>query len=143
MLQIIVSINAIRVTRTPSLDFLKHGLCQEIGYLDSSESSTISGSINNNGNLVNRGISERFGLTVQAMKLRDDRSNKRQRQEVVTGGLMSHKPYLQWIGKIVIQRQSMLRSSTTLAEIFGHYHHGAKTPMVSNDDYGNRGRYRR
>jgi ATP-binding cassette, subfamily B (MDR/TAP), member 1 len=60
-LQTIVSINAIRLTRSLRLDFLKQTLRQEIGYFDSSEPGSISGA-----NLVNQGISEKFGLTVQA-----------------------------------------------------------------------------
>lgn len=54
------------MTRALRLDFLKQTLRQEIGYFDSSEPGSISGSINMGGNLVNHGISEKFGLTVQA-----------------------------------------------------------------------------
>ena len=54
------------MTRALRLDFLKQTLRQEIGYFDSSEPASISGSINMGGNLVNQGISEKFGLTVQA-----------------------------------------------------------------------------
>lgn len=61
-----ISINAIRLTRTLRLDFLKQTLRQEIGYFDSSGPGSISGSINMGGNLVNQGISEKFGLTLQA-----------------------------------------------------------------------------
>lgn len=64
--QTIVSINAIRLTRSLRLDFLKHTLRQEIGYFDSAEPGSIPGSINRGANLVNQGISEKFGLTVQA-----------------------------------------------------------------------------
>lgn len=54
------------MTRALRLDFLKHTLRQEIGYFDSSDPGSISGSINMGGNLVNQGISEKFGLAVQA-----------------------------------------------------------------------------
>ncbi|KAK6530830.1 hypothetical protein TWF281_007667 [Arthrobotrys megalospora] len=62
----LISINAIRVTRSLRLDFLKQTLRQEIGYFDSSEPGSISSNITAGGNLVNQGISEKFGLTVQA-----------------------------------------------------------------------------
>lgn len=62
----IVSINAIRLTRSLRIDFLKQTLRQEIPYFDSAEAGSIAGNINRGGNLVNQGISERFGLTVQA-----------------------------------------------------------------------------
>lgn len=64
--QTIVSINAIRLTRSLRLDFLKQTLRQEIAYFDSAEPGSIPGSINRGGNLVNQGISEKFGLAVQA-----------------------------------------------------------------------------
>ncbi|KAH6894643.1 P-loop containing nucleoside triphosphate hydrolase protein [Thelonectria olida] len=62
----IVSINAIRVTRSLRIDFLKQTLRQEIGYFDSSEPGSVSTSLNTGGNLVSQGISEKFGLSVQA-----------------------------------------------------------------------------
>ncbi|KAK6337456.1 hypothetical protein TWF730_002855 [Orbilia blumenaviensis] len=62
----LISINAIRITRSLRLDFFRQTLRQEIGYFDSSEPGSISSSINAGGNLVNQGMSEKFGLTVQA-----------------------------------------------------------------------------
>ncbi|KPM43758.1 Leptomycin B resistance protein pmd1 [Neonectria ditissima] len=62
----ISSINAIRVTRSLRIDFLKQTLRQEIGYFDSSEPGSVSTSLNTGGNLVNQGISEKFGVAVQA-----------------------------------------------------------------------------
>ncbi|KAK7419742.1 hypothetical protein QQX98_003114 [Neonectria punicea] len=62
----ISSINAIRVTRSLRIDFLKQTLRQEIGYFDSSEPGSVSTSLNTGGNLVSQGISEKFGLAVQA-----------------------------------------------------------------------------
>ncbi|RVD83845.1 uncharacterized protein DFL_005619 [Arthrobotrys flagrans] len=62
----LVSINAIRISRSLRLDFLKQTLRQEIGFFDSSEPGSISSNINTSVNLVNQGISEKFGLTVQA-----------------------------------------------------------------------------
>ncbi|KAB5571931.1 P-loop containing nucleoside triphosphate hydrolase protein [Coniochaeta sp. 2T2.1] len=62
----VISINAIRITRSLRLDYLKQTLRQEIAYFDSAEPGSIPGSINRGGNLVNQGISEKFGLTVQA-----------------------------------------------------------------------------
>lgn len=64
--QTIVSINAIRVTRSLRIHFLKQTLRQEIGYFDSSEPGSVSTSLNMGGNLVNQGISEKLGLFVQA-----------------------------------------------------------------------------
>jgi ATP-binding cassette subfamily B (MDR/TAP) protein 1 len=64
--QTIVSINAIRLTRSLRLEFLKQTLRQEIAYFDSAEPGSIPGSINRDGNLVDQGVSEKFGLTVQA-----------------------------------------------------------------------------
>ncbi|KAI5458316.1 P-loop containing nucleoside triphosphate hydrolase protein [Mariannaea sp. PMI_226] len=62
----IISINSIRVTRSLRIDFLKQTLRQEIGYFDSSEPGSISTRLNTGGNLVGQGISEKFGLSVQA-----------------------------------------------------------------------------
>ncbi|CAM1507486.1 Fc.00g071270.m01.CDS01 [Cosmosporella sp. VM-42] len=62
----IISINAIRITRSLRIDFLKQTLRQEIGYFDSSEPGSVSTSLNTGGNLVSQGISEKFGLAVQA-----------------------------------------------------------------------------
>ncbi|KAL1873128.1 hypothetical protein VTK73DRAFT_1089 [Phialemonium thermophilum] len=63
----IVSINSIRLTSVLRRDFLKHVLRQEIGYFDSSEPGSVSSTLNAGGNLVSQGISEKFGLTVQAV----------------------------------------------------------------------------
>ncbi|KAK6500277.1 hypothetical protein TWF481_010622 [Arthrobotrys musiformis] len=62
----LISINAIRVSRSLRLDFLRQTLRQEIGYFDSEEPGSISSNINTGVNLVSQGISEKFGLTVQA-----------------------------------------------------------------------------
>ncbi|KAF7559914.1 hypothetical protein G7046_g4252 [Stylonectria norvegica] len=62
----LISINALRVTRSLRIDFLKHTLRQEIGFFETSEHGSVSTSLNTGGNLVNQGISEKFGLAVQA-----------------------------------------------------------------------------
>ncbi|KAK6514979.1 hypothetical protein TWF506_007337 [Arthrobotrys conoides] len=62
----LISINAIRISRSLRLHFLKQTLRQEVGFFDSSEPGSMSSNINTGVNLVNQGISEKFGLTVQA-----------------------------------------------------------------------------
>ncbi|EGX45057.1 hypothetical protein AOL_s00173g158 [Orbilia oligospora ATCC 24927] len=62
----LISINAIRISRSLRLHFLKQTLRQEVGFFDSSAPGSISSNINTGVNLVNQGISEKFGLTVQA-----------------------------------------------------------------------------
>ncbi|KAK6355847.1 hypothetical protein TWF718_000228 [Orbilia javanica] len=64
--QTLISINGIRISRSLRLDFLRQTLRQEIGFFDSSEPGSISSNINTGVNLVNQGISEKFGHTVQA-----------------------------------------------------------------------------
>ncbi|KOS18918.1 Leptomycin B resistance protein pmd1 [Escovopsis weberi] len=62
---VLVSVTAIRVTRRLRVDFVRQILRQEVSFFDS-PSSSISGRITANGNLVNNGISEKLGLIVQA-----------------------------------------------------------------------------
>ncbi|OAA65685.1 ABC transporter, transmembrane domain, type 1 [Niveomyces insectorum RCEF 264] len=63
----LISINAIRVTRKLRLDFLKHTLRQEIGFFDASSHASIASSIGTQANLAHQGVSEKYGLTVQAI----------------------------------------------------------------------------
>ena len=65
--QVLLSIAATRTTKTLRIAYLQQTLRQEIGYFDSAESGSIAGRITTNANLVNQGISEKLGLTVQAM----------------------------------------------------------------------------
>lgn len=62
----LISIAAIRTTKSIRVDFVKHTLKQEIAYFDS-PSSSVPGQITTNGNLINQGISEKFGLTITAL----------------------------------------------------------------------------
>ncbi|CAM1501550.1 Fc.00g035340.m01.CDS01 [Cosmosporella sp. VM-42] len=63
---VLVSISAIRTTKALRVDFVRQTLRQEISFFDS-PSSSVSGQITTNGNLINAGISERLGNTVQAL----------------------------------------------------------------------------
>ncbi|UNI22138.1 hypothetical protein JDV02_008057 [Purpureocillium takamizusanense] len=63
---ILVNITAIRTTKKLRVDFVRQTLRQEISFFDA-PSSSVSGQITTNGNLVNNGISEKLGLTVQAV----------------------------------------------------------------------------
>lgn len=59
--------SAIRTTKNLRITFLRQTLRQEIGYFDSSEAGSITGHVTTNVNLVNQGISEKLGLTIQAI----------------------------------------------------------------------------
>jgi len=63
----LISTNAIRVTKALRVDFLKQALRQEIAFFDLSEAGSISGHVTTNANIVNQGISEKLGLTIQAL----------------------------------------------------------------------------
>ncbi len=54
--RLITAINAIRIARFASPQYLRQTLRAEIAFFDSSEPGSISGSITNDGNLVNQGI---------------------------------------------------------------------------------------
>lgn len=62
----LVSIAAIRTTKALRVDFVKSTLRQEVAFFDSPASS-VPGQITTNGNLINQGISEKFGLTITGM----------------------------------------------------------------------------
>ncbi|KAG6036745.1 hypothetical protein E4U41_005495 [Claviceps citrina] len=68
MIQILINITAIRTTKRLRVDFFRHILRQEISFFDS-PSSSVSGQITTNGNLINNGISEKLGLIVQAISM--------------------------------------------------------------------------
>lgn len=59
----LISITAIRTTKALRIDFVRQTLRQEVSFFDS-PSSSISGQITTNGNLINHGISEKLGLIV-------------------------------------------------------------------------------
>ena len=61
----LVAFNAIRTTRALRVDFLRHTLRQEIAFFDA-EAGSIANHVTTNVNLVNTGISEKLGLTIQA-----------------------------------------------------------------------------
>ncbi|GJN72403.1 hypothetical protein PLICBS_006476 [Purpureocillium lilacinum] len=63
---VLVNITAIRTTKKLRVDFVRQTLRQEISFFDA-PSSSVSGQITTNGNLVNNGISEKLGLTIQAV----------------------------------------------------------------------------
>ncbi|KAJ6442420.1 lipid A export ATP-binding/permease protein msbA [Purpureocillium lavendulum] len=63
---ILVNITAIRTTKKLRVDFVRQTLRQEVSFFDA-PSSSVSGQITTNGNLVNNGISEKLGLTIQAI----------------------------------------------------------------------------
>ncbi|KAM7193333.1 P-loop containing nucleoside triphosphate hydrolase protein [Rhypophila sp. PSN 637] len=63
----LISISGIRITKALRADLLKQALRQEIAFFDLSEAGSISGHVTANANLVNQGISEKLGLTIQAL----------------------------------------------------------------------------
>ncbi|KAJ4128272.1 hypothetical protein NW768_008560 [Fusarium equiseti] len=63
---ILVSIAAINTTKSLRVDFVRSTLRQEVAFFDSPASS-IPGQITTNGNLINQGISEKFGITIAAL----------------------------------------------------------------------------
>lgn len=63
---LLFSANGIKVTRALRIDFLKHTLRQEVAFFDSSEGGSVANHITTNTSLVNQGISEKLGLTIQA-----------------------------------------------------------------------------
>ncbi|KAG8413824.1 hypothetical protein J3458_012314 [Metarhizium acridum] len=67
-LLVLVNITAIRTTKELRVDFVRQTLRQEISFFDT-PSSSVSGQISANGNLVNNGISEKLGLIIQALSM--------------------------------------------------------------------------
>lgn len=65
---VLVNITAIRTTKQLRVDFVRQTLRQEISFFDT-PSSSVSGQITTNGNLINNGISEKLGLTIQAVSM--------------------------------------------------------------------------
>ncbi|RDA94952.1 hypothetical protein CP533_0185 [Ophiocordyceps camponoti-saundersi (nom. inval.)] len=63
---VLVNVTAIRATKSLRVDLLRQLLRQEIPYFDAPTSS-VSNQITTNGNLVSAGISEKLGLTIQAI----------------------------------------------------------------------------
>ncbi|KIL86053.1 hypothetical protein FAVG1_10447 [Fusarium avenaceum] len=63
---ILVSIAAINTTKSLRVDFVRSTLRQEVAFFDSPASS-IPGQVTTNGNLINQGISEKFGTTIAAL----------------------------------------------------------------------------
>ncbi|RGP59062.1 hypothetical protein FSPOR_11598 [Fusarium sporotrichioides] len=57
---------AINTTKSLRVDFVRSTLRQEVSFFDSPASS-IPGQITTNGNLINQGISEKFGITIAAL----------------------------------------------------------------------------
>ncbi|PFH61615.1 hypothetical protein XA68_16876 [Ophiocordyceps unilateralis] len=62
----LVNVTAIRTTKSLRVALLRQLLRQEMAYFDAPESS-VSTQITTNGNLVSAGISEKLGLTIQAV----------------------------------------------------------------------------
>lgn len=63
---VLVNITAIRTTKKLRIAFVRQTLRQETQFFDT-PSSSVSGQMTTNGNLINNGISEKFGLTIQAL----------------------------------------------------------------------------
>ncbi|KAK3489025.1 P-loop containing nucleoside triphosphate hydrolase protein [Neurospora hispaniola] len=63
----LASTNAIRITRSLRIDFLKQTIRQEVAFFDLPEAGSISSHLTTNANLVNQGISEKLGLAIQAI----------------------------------------------------------------------------
>lgn len=66
MWTVLINITAIRTTKELRIAFVRQTLRQEIPFFDA-PSASVSSQVTTNGNLINNGISEKFGLTVQAM----------------------------------------------------------------------------
>lgn len=64
--KVLVNVTAIRTTKELRIDFVRQLLRQEVPFFDSPTSS-VSGQVTTNGNLINNGISEKLGITLQAM----------------------------------------------------------------------------
>ncbi|KPM36679.1 Multidrug resistance protein 1 [Neonectria ditissima] len=62
----LISTTAIRTTKALRIDFVRQTLRQEISFFDS-PSTSISGQITTNGNLINHGISEKLGLVITGL----------------------------------------------------------------------------
>ncbi|KAH7137730.1 P-loop containing nucleoside triphosphate hydrolase protein [Dactylonectria macrodidyma] len=62
----LISLAAIRTTKALRIDFVRQTLRQEMSFFDS-PSSSVSGQITTNGNLINHGISERLGLIIAGL----------------------------------------------------------------------------
>ncbi|KAF2839199.1 P-loop containing nucleoside triphosphate hydrolase protein [Patellaria atrata CBS 101060] len=62
-----ISISAIRTTKAIRIKFLESTLRQDVGFFDSPKFGSASVQVTTNGNLVNQGISEKLGLTVQGI----------------------------------------------------------------------------
>lgn len=65
---VLISLTAIRTTKQLRIDFVRQILRQEISFFDA-PSSSISGQITTNGNLITNGISEKFGTSIQAISM--------------------------------------------------------------------------
>jgi ATP-binding cassette, subfamily B (MDR/TAP), member 1 len=65
--KVLISVSAIRTTKALRVDFLRHTLRQDIAFFESPDSPSVSGQVTTNGNLVNQGISEKLGLTIQSI----------------------------------------------------------------------------
>lgn len=63
---VLVNITAIRAVRRLRVDFVRQTLRQEVSFFDA-PSSSVSSQVTTNGNLVSNGISEKLGLTIQAL----------------------------------------------------------------------------
>ncbi|KAM0541190.1 hypothetical protein ACHAPJ_013354 [Fusarium lateritium] len=64
--QVCLTIAGTRITRTIRYRFLKATLSQEIAYFDSGSGGSVSSQATTNGNLIQQGICEKLGLSVQA-----------------------------------------------------------------------------
>ncbi|KKA28933.1 hypothetical protein TD95_004427 [Thielaviopsis punctulata] len=62
----LISISAIRTTKTLRVDFIRQALRQEIAFFDTPGNS-IASKVTSNGNLINNGIAEKLGLVIQAV----------------------------------------------------------------------------
>jgi len=63
---VLFSANAIKITRALRIDFVRHTLRQEVAFFDAAEAGSVAARISTDANLVNQGISEKLGLTIQA-----------------------------------------------------------------------------
>ncbi|OLN94073.1 Leptomycin B resistance protein pmd1-like protein 8 [Colletotrichum chlorophyti] len=65
----IIAVTAMRTTKALRVDFLRQTLRQDVFFFDLPVTSSVSGQVNKNGNLINQGISEKLGLIIQACSM--------------------------------------------------------------------------
>lgn len=66
-MKVTITVAAIRVTKALRVDFMNKTIRQNIAFFDSAAKGAISTQVTTNGNLINQGIAEKLGVTIQAI----------------------------------------------------------------------------